>query len=158
MWRPASACGRRTFWRPSPPCGQGKARWAPGFGLRQEDILAAEPAVRAAEGVVRYRQWQQERQQTIESGQLPAFRIVSPTEGIEEPPELRSIHIESVSTGAERPGGRRFGILVHAILRDLDLRGTSAQIAALARVHARLLDAPGEEADAAAAAVEARRR
>jgi ATP-dependent exoDNAse (exonuclease V) beta subunit len=128
---------------------------APGFGLRQEDILAAEPAVRAAEGVVRYRQWQQERQQTIESGQLPAFRIVSPTEGIEEPPELRSIHIESVSTGAERPGGRRFGILVHAILRDLDLRGTSAQIAALARVHARLLDAPGEEADAAAAAVEA---
>ena len=132
---------------------------APGFGLRQEEILAPEPAARAVEGVVRYRQWQQERQQTLESGQLPAFRIVSPTEGIEDPPELRSIHIESVSAVAERPGGRRFGILVHAILRDLDLRGdlggTSDQIAALARVHARLLDAPGEEADAAAAAVEA---
>ena len=55
----------------------------------------------------------------------------------------------------ERTGGRRFGILVHAILRDLDLRGTSDQIAALSRVHARLLDAPAEEANAAAAAVEA---
>ena len=37
---------------------------APGVGLRQEDILAAEPAARAAEGVARYRQWQQERRQT----------------------------------------------------------------------------------------------
>ena len=44
---------------------------------------------------------------------------------------------------------------MHAILRDLDLRGAPAQIAALARVHARLLDAPAEEAEAAAAAVEA---
>ena len=132
---------------------------APGFGLRQEDILAAEPAARAAAGIARYRQWRQERQQTLASGQLPAFRILSPTESIEDPPERRSIHIESVSTsistGAERPGGRRFGILVHAILRDLDLRGAPAQAAALARVHARLLDASGEEADAAAAAVEA---
>ncbi len=130
---------------------------APGFGLRQEDILAAEPAASADAGIARYRQWQQQRQQTLASGMLPAFRIAIPTEGIEEPPELRSIHNESasVSSPAERPGGRRFGILVHAILQDLDLRGMPAQIAALARVHARLLDASGEEADAAAAAVEA---
>jgi ATP-dependent exoDNAse (exonuclease V) beta subunit len=128
---------------------------APGFGLRQEDILAPEPAASAAEGIARYRQWQEERQRTIESGQLPAFRIVSPTEGIEDPPELRSIVIESVATVAERPGGRRFGTLLHAILRDLDLQGAPDRIAALARVHARLLDAPAEEADAAAAAVEA---
>jgi len=128
---------------------------APGFGLRQEDILAAEPAVRAAEGIARYNQWQRERRQTLDSGHLPAFRIISPTEGIEETPTRRSIHIEDVSTAAERSGGRRFGILVHAILRDLDLHGTPAQIVALARVHARLLDAPAEQAHAAAAAVEA---
>jgi ATP-dependent helicase/nuclease subunit A len=126
-----------------------------GLGLRQEDILAAEPAARAAEGVARYREWQTERQRTLESGQLPAFRIVSPTDGLENPPELRPIIIEPVVPVAGRPGGRRFGILVHAMLRDLDWRGAPDQIAALARVHARLLDAPGEEADAAAAAVEA---
>jgi ATP-dependent exoDNAse (exonuclease V) beta subunit len=128
---------------------------APGFGLRQEDILAPDPAERAGEGIARYRQWRQDRQQTLETGHLPVFRIVSPTEGIEEPPERRIIFVEDISTAVERPGGRRFGILIHAILRDLDLPGTSVQIAALARVHARLLDAPREEADAAAAAVEA---
>jgi ATP-dependent exoDNAse (exonuclease V) beta subunit len=126
-----------------------------GFGLRQEDILSPEPAAQAAAGIARYRQWQQQRLQTIESGHSPAFRVITPTEGIEDAPELRSIRIESVSTGAERPGGRRFGILVHAILRDLGPQGSSGQIAALTRVHARLLHAPGEEADAAAAAVEA---
>jgi ATP-dependent helicase/nuclease subunit A len=55
----------------------------------------------------------------------------------------------------ERPGGRGFGILVHAILRDLDLAGTPDQISGRARLHARLLNASTEEADAAAAAVEA---
>jgi len=128
---------------------------APGFGLRQEDILAGEPTSRAAAGIERHRLWQQQRQESIKRGQVPAFRIVSPTEGLAEPPERRVVYLESASSGAERPGGRRFGILVHAILRDLELGGTPDQIAALARVHARLLDAPAEEADAAAASVEA---
>jgi ATP-dependent helicase/nuclease subunit A len=63
--------------------------------------------------------------------------------------------VESVGHTGHRPGGTRFGTLLHAILRDLDLRGTPEQIAALAQVHARLLNAPRDEADAAAAAVEA---
>jgi len=151
----------------TPQAGQHSVVWwdpiglrldvAAGFGLRQEDILAADPAACAAEGIARYREWQTERQRTFESGQLPAFRIVSPSDGLANPPELRPIVVESVAQVAGRPGGRRFGILVHAMLRDLDLRGASDQIAALARVHARLLDAPGEEAVAAAAAVEAAR-
>jgi ATP-dependent helicase/nuclease subunit A len=128
------------------------------FGLRQEEILAPEPAWRAAEGIERYRQWQQDRLRTLEAGRSPAFRIASPTEGIEEPPERRTLYIDDVAPAVERPGGRRFGTLVHAILRDLDPKDDAdaarAQIAALARVHARLLDAPGEEADAAARAVE----
>ena len=125
------------------------------FGLRQEEILAAEPAARAAEGIARYREWQEHRQESLEKGQKPAFRVVSPTEGLEDPPERHPVHIiQSLPARAERPGGRRFGILVHAILRDLDLQGGGEQIGALAKVHARLLDAPDEEAEAAAAAVE----
>jgi ATP-dependent helicase/nuclease subunit A len=128
---------------------------APGFGLWQEDILAAEPAARADAGIALHRQWQRERRQTLAGGRSPAFRIASPTEGIEDPPERRTVHIEDASTGYGRPGGARFGILVHAILRDLDLRGTPAQIAALAHVHARLLNMSAEDAAAAAAAVAA---
>ena len=127
----------------------------PGFGLRQEDILAPEPAARAQEGIARYRRWETERQRAIESGQVPMFRMILPAEGVEAPPERPIARVEAVSSPGGRPGGRRFGTLVHAILRDLDLRGTPGQITALARVHARMLGAPPEEANAAAAAVEA---
>jgi ATP-dependent helicase/nuclease subunit A len=130
-------------------------RVAPAFGLRQEDILLAEPEGRAQEGIARYQRWQTERRQTIERGQVPAFRIFSPTDTLEDPPQRLTLHVEAVPGQAGRPGGRRFGTLVHAILRDLDLRGTPEQISALARVHARLLNAPREEAEAAAEAVEA---
>jgi len=128
-----------------------------GFGLRREDILASEPAARADEGIARHRQWKTERQQAIEAGSMPAFRIVSPGDGLEDPPERRAVHVQSVSAAAPRMAGkshgRRFGTLVHAVVRDLDLRGTPAQIAALAGVHGRLLNAPRDETDGAAAAV-----
>ncbi|MGO4881560.1 MAG: UvrD-helicase domain-containing protein [Bryobacteraceae bacterium] len=127
-----------------------------GDGLQQEELLAAEPAGRAAEGIARYREWQQQRRETFERGIAPAFRIVSPTEGIEDAPQRRPVFIEDIPKAVDRPAGSRFGILVHAILRDLELAGGAGEaIAALARVHARLLDASREEADAAAAAVEA---
>jgi ATP-dependent helicase/nuclease subunit A len=128
---------------------------APAFGLRQEDILAPEPAGRAREGIARYRRWRTERERAIERGQVPAFRMLSPARDAEMPPERLPVRVESISVAGARPGGRRFGTLVHAVLRDLDLRGTPDRIAGLARVHARLLDAPSEEAEAAAAAVEA---
>jgi ATP-dependent helicase/nuclease subunit A len=98
---------------------------APGFGLRQEDILAPEPAARAAEGIARYRQWQQERQADHRSA--ASFR---PSESFLPRRVSKSrrsadvVYLEDASTAAERPGGRRFGMLVHAILRDLDLGGT----------------------------------
>ncbi|HTT64480.1 MAG TPA: UvrD-helicase domain-containing protein [Bryobacteraceae bacterium] len=155
LHRPQSGDHRVVWWDP----GALRLSVASGFGLRQEDILAPEPAARAAEGINQYREWQEERRETIGKGCVPAFRIVSPTDGIEEPPERRPVHIESVSAAPERSGGSRFGILVHTILRDLDLAAelpsASDQIAALARVHARLLNAPVEEADAAVATVEA---
>ena len=126
------------------------------FGLRQEDILSAEPAARAQEGIARYRAWKEHRLDTLEKGQSPEFRVVSPTEGLEDPPERYPLHIMAgAAEGAQRPAGRQFGILVHAILRDLDLRGGADQIAALARVHSRLLDTTEEETSAASAALEA---
>lgn len=148
----------------APQAGQHRVVWwdpraldlvvAGGSGLRQEDLLAPEPAACAAEGVALHKQWLSQRQQAIAAGQAPAFRIVTPSEET-DPPERRPVQVVSIAAAAERPGGARFGILVHAILRDLDLRGTPAQIASLAAVHARLLGAPADETEAAAAAVSA---
>jgi len=111
-----------------------------GAGLRQEDLLAPQPAARAAEGVAQYQRWQSNRRHIVETAQKPTFRIVSPTDGLGDPPEPRPVTVESVSTAPDRAGGTAFGLLVHAILRDLDLRGAPDQIAALASVNARLLD------------------
>ena len=127
---------------------------APGFGLRQEDILGPEPAARAAEGTERYRQWRRDRGEMLARGRVEGFRVVTPTEGMEAPPMARAIHrVDAGEAAKDRPKGALFGTLVHAILRDVELDGTAEQIAELAGVHARLLDAPGEAA--AAAAVEA---
>ena len=123
-------------------------------GLYQESMLAPEPAERAAEGIARYAEWTEERHRFLRAGQSPEFRILLPTKDsveLGDPPTVRPVMVESVAPAAERPGGTLFGTLVHAILRDLDLHGTPEQIAALARVHARLLHATAHEATAAAA-------
>ena len=160
--------GHETSVRPglhTPQTGEHQVVWwdpaairldvAPGFGLQQEEILKADPPARAAEGIDRYQNWRQTRREILEAGQACAFRIVLPTDSSEQAPELRPIQVESLKTAQNRPGGARFGTLIHAILRDLDLHGGPDQIAALARIHARLLYAPPDEADAAAEAIQA---
>ncbi|HTQ53754.1 MAG TPA: UvrD-helicase domain-containing protein [Bryobacteraceae bacterium] len=147
---PQSGEHRVIWWDPLPL----RVEVAPGFGLQQEDILASEPAARAAQGSQRYREWQEARAGVLQAGQSPQFRIVSPTVDMPDPPERRPVLIESVAGATDRAGGALFGTLVHAILRDLDLGGRRAQIAAIARAHARLLHALDHET-AAIAAVDA---
>ena len=56
--------------------------------------------------------------------------------------------------GPERPGGARFGELVHAMLASAPLDADRAAIGALADVHGRILSAPPDEIAAASDAVE----
>jgi hypothetical protein len=49
----------------------------------------------------------------------------------------------------ERPGGRRFGALVHGILAAVDLNATPEEISAMARAHGRLVGATEAEIEAA---------
>ena len=56
--------------------------------------------------------------------------------------------------GPQRPGGARFGDLVHALLASAPLGARRPQIDDLADVHGRILSAPPEEVSAAGDAVE----
>ena len=56
--------------------------------------------------------------------------------------------------GRERPGGARFGELVHAMLASAPLDADRAAIEALAEVHGRILSAPDEEIAAAVETVQ----
>ena len=64
--------------------------------------------------------------------------------------------VEVVATGLQAgPTGRRFGTLVHAVLRDVPLDANRATIRQWAQLNARIVGAPPEEVEAACSRVEA---
>ena len=75
------------------------------------------------------------------------------TDGLEAPPWVAEV--DRVVREGPRPRGARFGTLVHAILRDVDFAASPDTISRLALTHARLLNSPADEVDAATAAVTA---
>jgi ATP-dependent exoDNAse (exonuclease V) beta subunit len=63
---------------------------------------------------------------------------------------LAHIQLEKVlRTDGERPSGRRFGALVHAVLAAVDLDANADEIREVVQANASLIDATSEEADAA---------
>jgi ATP-dependent exoDNAse (exonuclease V) beta subunit len=65
-----------------------------------------------------------------------------------------SVAIETVERRVfERPGGRRFGTLVHAVLASIDLNADTAAVRAAALVEARILAATEEEIASAVAII-----
>jgi ATP-dependent exoDNAse (exonuclease V) beta subunit len=127
-------------------------------GLRQERILVADEDGRVAEeGTRAHEAWQEARRRTLAAGATPAIDV-QPVTGMlrEVPAGAVPVRRESVpGDRAGRPGGRRFGSLVHAVLAAVPLRGDAAAVARAARAQGRLVGATPEEVAAAAAAVAA---
>jgi len=122
-----------------------------GLGLRQKELLAEDGGVSLAA----YRQWETDRAATLERGAAPQYRVLISSQTTDAPPgDAIPVAVEfAVSQGRAR--GRRYGTLVHAVLRDVELDATSESIAALVEIAARSIGAPDEERDFARAAVEA---
>jgi len=131
------------------------------FGLRRDDLIVRDvaPAV-LQERLAAYRAWSDTRAQAIATAGKPSVNIVTATalaaeaegSGVVYP----DVTIETVAVAAPRPGGVRFGTLVHALLADVPLSGDEAAIARLADAHGRMLGATADEvasAGHAAAAV-----
>ncbi len=120
------------------------------LGLRQEKLLAEDGGASLAV----YREWQRERADLIQSGARPQFRIVLASQAENPPPEAIAVEIVSVARADGRPSGRRFGTLIHAVLRDVALDAGREAIAKLVELNARSIGAPADEADAACDAIE----
>jgi ATP-dependent exoDNAse (exonuclease V) beta subunit len=124
-------------------------------GLRQQRILEAdESGVEVAQGEQAYTQWKQGRLAAIEKASWPTIKAQTVTALAAAAdltdPALARIQLEKVSRAdAERPGGRRFGALVHAVLAAVDLNASADEISAVAQANARLIDATLEETNAA---------
>jgi ATP-dependent helicase/nuclease subunit A len=145
------------WWSPEPGVLDLKAE-AP-FGLRREDLIVktVDPDV-----LRRYRHaydsWSASRRAALAAAAQPSIAVVTATEAASMPIDPAfaegkagvALSIEVVARGVERPGGARFGSLVHALLADVPLTGENEQmLASLAAAHGRLLDAEPDEITAA---------
>lgn len=133
-------------------------------GLRQQKILASDDGGGDLVSQGRYDAWVAARDALREAGSAPSVRVVTPTElkeaGAATGEPVADIPVHRTATPREgRPHGKRYGVLVHALLAEAPLDGTHGPLLpALARAHGRSLGATPEEitfaARAAGAALE----
>jgi len=127
----------------------------PAFGVRREDLLRKDAPVGAVEeDLERYRQWAREKPADRERAAKPRYilqKVTDRAEALTEEPE--EVPILEVLQEAGRPGGSRFGEIVHATLSQVSLVADMATIEAVAGLSARLFGATDHEAKAAARAV-----
>jgi ATP-dependent exoDNAse (exonuclease V) beta subunit len=128
-------------------------------GVRQQRILEAdESGTEVARGEQSYSQWKERHSAAVAQASEPSIRVQTATAfsagATFSAPELARIQLEKISpTDLERPSGRRFGALVHAVLAAVDFDASADEIGVVAQVNARLIDATAEEVDAAVATV-----
>ena len=144
------------------------AWWDPGVltldveekvGVRQQRLLEAdESGVEVALGEESYARWKEARLAAVTQASRPSIKVETVTAFAARPSlselDLAGVQIERVQRfGADRPSGRRFGALVHAVLATVDLDASPDEIGEVAEANGRLIDATREEIDAAVTAV-----
>jgi len=144
------------WWSPEPAVMRLNAE-AP-FGLRRDDLIVknVDPAV-LRRYLHAYESWKMGRQAAIDTARLPSIEVMTATEaaaGFPASIDDIPIAVETAAATGDRPGGVRFGSLVHALLADMPLAGEDAgALGRLARAHGRLLDAEPDEIVSAQALV-----
>ena len=123
------------------------------YGLRQEQILGRDASgEQAAAGLARYEAWRAERDRRLEAGATPRFDVATVTDLAQGEVGFEAeVDLEVLPRDADRPAGVRFGTLVHTVLRDVDFAAGEEAVRALAEMHGRMLDATGDEVEAATA-------
>jgi len=119
------------------------------YGLRQEELLKDDGGKSAAA----YQVWREERAATILAGSRPEFEVFLPSQTSLAPPGVPPPveYVETMKTA--RPGGRRFGALAHAALRDVALTANEDTIDKVVEMNARILGATPDETAASKEAV-----
>jgi ATP-dependent exoDNAse (exonuclease V) beta subunit len=127
------------------------------LGIRRPELIVKDVAPEIVEsGLAAYKSWRTRRQQAIATGSRASVAVRTVTQEAqiagEQSPDLQlpPVEIVELPRAANRPSGRRFGALVHAVLASVPLNGDLSAIQHLAAIHGRILGAPAQEIDAAA--------
>jgi ATP-dependent helicase/nuclease subunit A len=122
-----------------------------GIGFHQKEILADDGGA----SLTAYREWQAARAGVVEAGSRPEHQVFVASLAVDAPPgEMMAVEIVTVAKSRRRAAGRRFGSLVHNVMRDVRLDANRAGIQTLVDWNTRLLGATEEERDAATEAVQ----
>jgi ATP-dependent helicase/nuclease subunit A len=128
-----------------------------GGGIRNAHILAADESNEVAtQSEALHQAWITRRATALAAGKLPSIvsRSVTDVAKRSPPPGILSVEVhETRAPRTNRPGGKRFGTLVHATMAAIDLSGDESHVRTVARSQARLVGAPTHEVDAAVIAV-----
>lgn len=145
---PEAGHHRVVWWDPRPL----KLGLTPSIGLAQEKILTEDAEGRAAAARTHFEAWRTSRVRMIERGSHPSCTVQTATERARSADAIagsEDIVLVDARWQGPRPGGARFGILVHAVLATVDLAGDRDAVTAHVDIHARLLGASDEEREAA---------
>jgi ATP-dependent helicase/nuclease subunit A len=125
-------------------------------GAADLDQMSALQQGRGDEGLARYRDWSRERARRIDAGSKPAFQVerVTTLPSTRQPPPIAVEIVRFHHRPQDRPSGRTFGKIVHALLERAPLAGDLQQLANLAKARGLLLGASQIEVDAAVATVQ----
>jgi ATP-dependent helicase/nuclease subunit A len=131
-------------------------------GLRRDDLISKEArAEDVAADRARYQRWQADRAAVHAQAAKASLAVVTATEYVKgdsaaplPADTATTVTVVDATIPGPRPGGRRFGVLVHALLAAVPLDASRDAIDDLAVLHARLLGALDDERDTAAAIVE----
>ena len=155
------------WWSPEPGILELGAQ--PLLGLRRDDLIVKDvsPTV-LREYLDAYTRWRDSRQAAVLTAAAPSIRVVTATEAaldpVNAPVDAAGVTVEDIGESGDRPGGVRFGILVHSVLSDVPLDGPPASsvgagpgsdttvqdiVTRLAAAHGRMLGADDREVSAA---------
>jgi ATP-dependent helicase/nuclease subunit A len=122
------------------------------LGIRRPELIVKDVAPDIVEsGLTAYNSWRERRQQAFAVGSQNSVSVRTVTQSAktagEASPDLTlpPVEIIELPRAANRPSGRRFGALVHAVLASVPLDGDLNAIQRLAAIHGRILGAPAEE-------------
>lgn len=131
-------------------------------GSRLNKLIAADDgATRSKAGTDAHTEWQETRSRLRETASTPSLIVNTATEnairmaalfeaGVATPDApVIDVTLESVELESERPHGKRFGALVHAVLSVVDLNADRKSVNESAALQGRMLGAKPEEVAAA---------
>jgi len=124
------------------------------FGLRRDDLIVKDvlPEI-LRQGLDAHKAWETGRAADVAAASQPSIDVTTATRAAAmELPDVEDVPVTIVSSGSElpRPGGVRFGSLVHALLADVPFGDDGlAALSKLSEAHGRILGATPEEIEAA---------